>query len=249
MYTQLKTPAQVCYHNDGWTLDLKQPAADKYLVEKKITDEIDTKADKVFQRIDREGISNLTGEDAATITWLCSSILMRGPISIELMKTTAQEKFTTLLAADSIPKELERLGRNAVEITHRHFPGLIENIGSIMVGSMSFNSKLIAKLASYQWMLCDFSRTNIGSIVISDLGLIISGTSLEADDSIIALPISPQKALFFTSSENIARLRGVGLGYLALATIDQAIGNAREFIIADENANENVLRRKMEARQ
>jgi hypothetical protein len=97
-------------------------------------------------------------------------------------------------------------------------------------------------------MLFDFSKTSVGSIVLADIGLIFSGSGPDADDSIIALPISPLKALYISSSENLSRLRSVGLGNLALATIDQAVRNARGFVVADKNVNENVLKRKMELR-
>jgi hypothetical protein len=246
MHTNLKDPAQVCYHEDGWTLDLPQPNADKYLIEKSITDGIDTKADKVFWKIERESISNLTADDVAAVTWLCSSILVRGPISIEMMKATAKEKFIDILASGDVPKELTALGTDVVEITHKHFPGLIENIGPFMIGALSFESKLVANILSKQWMLCDFSKTSVGSLVLPDIGLILSAAGPEVEDTIIALPISPFKALYFSSPENLAKLRAVGLGALALATIDSAVRGSRNFVIADKNANVNLLRRKMQ---
>lgn len=248
MHSKLKDPAQVCYHKDGWTLDPSHPAADKYYIEKNITDGIDTKADKVIQKIEKDGISNLSADDAAIVTRLCSSIVMRGPISIELMKTTAQQKFIDVLTSGEIPKELATLGNDVVEITHKHFPGLIENIGSIMVGSLSFESKLVANIVNREWMLCDFTKTSVGSIVLPDIGLIVAGKSPDDENAIMALPISPLKVLYFSSPANLARLRSVGLGSIALATIDQAVRNSREFVIADKNANENVLRRKLEFR-
>jgi hypothetical protein len=249
LYTTLNNPSEVCYHKDGWTLDLTQPNADKYFIEKSITDGIDTKSDKVFKKIEKEGISNLSADDAAIVTWLCSSILMRGPISIEMMKSTAQKTFIDILSAGEFPNELASIGNDVVEITQKFFPGLIENIGSIMVGSLSFESKLVANIVSKQWMLCDFSKTSVGSIVLPDIGLILSGAGPEAEDTIIALPISPFKALYFSSPENLAKLRAVGLGTLALATIDSAVRGSQKFVIADKNANVNLLRRKMQVQR
>lgn len=135
---------------------------------------------------------------------------------------------------------------DVVAVTRQNFPGLIENVGALLVGQLSFDSQLIADLQKRQWMLCDFSNTNVGSIVLPDIGLIFSGTSITDDDSVIALPISPKKVLLFSSPKNQDLLRSVGLGRLALATIESAVEVSRNFVIANDDVNLNFLRRRFD---
>jgi hypothetical protein len=242
-HVSLKHPAQICYHKNGWTLTAPDTSIDRFVIEKRVT-LIDTKADEVIARIDRDGISNLGEEGEQVIAAFCSSIVWRGPISIDMMRRTASSRFLEALATVSEPQGISNV--EVIDITRRRFPHLIDNVGALLVGSLSFESKLVENLLRRQWMLCDFSKTSVGSIVFPDLGLIASGTRLDSDDSVIALPISPQKALYFSSRENLDLLISLGLGRLALATIESAVEISRDFVVTDERVNLNHLQRKFD---
>jgi hypothetical protein len=247
-----KMPDEVCYIENGWTLGPEIKPEHRAYVEKQITDKVDTKAIETFRVIDANGISNLSVEDAFNVMAFCSSLIARSPILVGMTDSTASDSLKKLLVEEfaKAPADdpLKTHFKDPIDATYRYFPGLIENVGKLLIPKIALDSRFIENLGARQWCLFDFSRTSVGTIPLPDTGLIAIGSGFETPDSIVALPIDRQKVLYFASAETLDRLIGVGAGRLAIATVESAVIKARTFVFGDMNVNSNILERQFRAK-
>jgi hypothetical protein len=243
-----KHPETVCYVKDGWTLGPEIKPAHRYFVEKQLTNIVDTKAAAALRWVDANGIGSLQADHAFAIMAFCSSLIARSPTALDILGNNVSEELKRLLNEEHsrLPDDdpIKTRYGDPVDATHKFFPGLIENIGKLILPKLAFDSQFVSILRERQWCLVDFSNTSVGTIPIPDTGLISAGAKFLDPDSIIALPIGPRKVLYFAREKHIERLIAVGSGRLAIATIESAVNMARRFVFGDVEVNTNILERQ-----
>ncbi|WP_417451084.1 DUF4238 domain-containing protein [Kordiimonas sp.] len=196
------------YEDDLYALSKNEIAGmQKQDLETRFHMAIDDKAAKIHQKLIEQGFKSLSSEDRIEWVRFLTCLLARQPDIIHALKAQAADVLIGSL--QNAPEEYDELAlENApaclLDFTEQNFPGLIENFGLSFYHEIAGSVKAGQAICDMKWWLWDFSGVGF-DLVLSDRPCILT-KGISEPDTILALPISPQKAFIAAKSDKVAGL-------------------------------------------
>ncbi|WP_417458097.1 DUF4238 domain-containing protein [Kordiimonas sp.] len=228
-------PKYTGYEDDLYALSESEVVGmQKQDVETRFHMSIDDKAAKVHQKLIQQGFKALSPEERIDWVRFLTCLLVRQPDVVRDLKAEAAD--VLIASLQDAPEEYEELAlENApsclLDFTEQTFPGLIENFGLSFYHEIAGSVEAGQAICDMKWWLWDFSGVGF-DLVLSDRPCILTKGIWEPD-TILALPISPEKAFIAAKSGKVAELlRKQDPKRLALRLNESSFYQARKRVYA-----------------
>lgn len=192
-----RTPKATGYEDNLYALTREEVAGmEQHAVEKLFLQQVDNFAAIVRDKLNNEGLQNLSMKERKDWVIFLLSLRLRQPEIIDMLRRDAEEQLRKDLATQ--PHEYQELSGvddplTLEEWTENEYPGLIENFGISIFPELVNNPNIGNQILNMKWWLWDFSDIE-HDLLISDHPCIFT-SGINDDNLVIALPITPKKLL------------------------------------------------------
>jgi hypothetical protein len=208
---------------------------------------VDETGARVMRKLLHNSTSKLSQEDRVDWTRFLVSLRVRTPEMVRSIREDGPKIFRTALnerpseyldiknAAD--PETLEKW-------VEKNFGSLIDNAGMIHFPAFVEMEKPISVISNMFWEIIDFSHSSV-ELITCDRPCLLKG-SLDDQNTVLVLPISPKRAFFAThTKELMERLKSEPISLLARALNDNMVHSAVKYVYARDGSLAQFVERRL----
>ena len=210
------------------------PTIDRDAVETQLLQRVDDDAAKVRNRLLTAKVKSLTSAERSAWTRFLMAMRTRQPKMISRFREVGTEEIRRTLAQG--PEEYAALRNdedpgNFEDWVNANFPGMIENFGLKVFGSLVDSELIGNKMIRLNWMRWTFGDVR-HELLLSDNPVVFVG-GIDAPDLMVAVPLSPSAAFFAVRNGDLTeRLRRADPDELVRRLNESVVGQATARVYA-----------------
>jgi hypothetical protein len=208
---------------------------------------VDETGARVMRKLLYNSTSMLSQEDRVDWTRFLVSLRVRTPEMVRSIREDGPKIFRAAL--NESPSEYLDV-KNAKDPetlekwVEKNFGSLIDNAGMIHFPAFVKMEKPISAISNMLWEIIDFSYASV-ELITCDRPCLLKG-SLDDQNTVLVLPISPRRAFFATHTrEQIEKLKKEPVSLLARALNDNMVHSAVKYVYARDGSLAQFVERRL----